>query len=109
VDDVFLAQELERLKNLNGKAAYERERNALEVVILYELVQVDREELERDDQVVSEHAVVFYLNNVVLVFRVLALQVLQNAQFYTCLVLVPLLVFYNFDRHNFASFMVETL
>ena len=49
VDDVFVSEELERLQDLNGEAAYQRQGDALEVVVLDELVKIDREELERDN------------------------------------------------------------
>lgn len=49
VDDVLVSEELERLQDLNGEAAYQRQGDALEVVVLDELVKIDREELERDN------------------------------------------------------------
>ena len=78
----------------------------MEVVVLDELVEVDREELEGDDQVVAEHAVVLDLDYVVLVVGVLLLQVLQDAQLNTRLVLVTLFVLDDFYRDDFIGFVV---
>ena len=76
VDDVLVSEELERLQDLNGEAAYQRKGDALEVVVLDELVKIDREELERDYQVVAEYAVILDLDDVVLILGVLPLEVL---------------------------------
>lgn len=46
MDDVFISQELERLEDLDGEPADQRQRHPLEVVVLDELVQVDGEEFE---------------------------------------------------------------
>lgn len=81
----------------------------MEVVVLDELVQVDREEFKRDYQVVSEHAMVLNLNYVVLVFGVLLLQVLKDAQLNTSLVLVSLLVLYYLDCDNLPSLVIQAL
>ena len=81
----------------------------MEVVVLDELVEVDREELEGDDQVIAEHAVVLDLDYVVLVVGVLLLQVLQDAQLNARLVLVTLFVLDDFYRDDFVGFVVQAL
>ena len=50
---------------------------------------------------------IFDLNDIVLVFCVLLLQMLQDVQFYTSLVLVAFFVFYDFDSDNLSCFMVH--
>ena len=109
MDHILIAEEFERLKNLNRESTDQGQRHALEIVVLDEFVKVDREEFERDDQVITEHAVVLYLNDVVLVVGVLPLQVLKDAQLYSCLVLVTLFVLNYFDCNNFIGFVVKTL
>jgi hypothetical protein len=56
---------------------------------------------------VPENAVVLNLNDVVLVFRVVLLEVLQNVKLDACLMLVSLLIFDDFDGHDLSCFMVE--
>ena len=73
MDDVFVSEELECLQHLDCEASYQRKGHSLEVVVLDELVEVDREELEGDDQVGPEGAVVEDLDDVVCVVGVLVL------------------------------------
>lgn len=107
MDNVLILEELERLKDLDGKAADQRQRNSLEVVVLYELVKVNREELERYDQVVSKEAVVLNLYDIVLVLWVLLLQMLQNSKLYSCLMLVSLFVLDDLDSNDLSSLMIH--
>ena len=58
VNDLLLPQKLERLQDLNSESTDERERDALEVVVLNEFVQVDREQLKRYHQVLAEDHIV---------------------------------------------------
>ena len=81
----------------------------MEVVVFDELVEVDREELERDDKVVPENAVILYLNDVILIFLVLFLEVLEDAKLDTCLMLVSLLIFDNLHGNDFSCFVVQAL
>ena len=78
----------------------------MEVVVLDELVEVDREELEGDYQVVAEHAVVLDLDYVILIVGVLLLKVLQDAQLNARLVLITLFVLDDFYRDDFVGFVV---
>ena len=91
---------------MNCESSDQRQRHALELVILDELVQIDREQFEGDDQVVAEHTMILDLNYVVLVVWVLFLQVLENVQFNACLVLVTLFVLNDFHGDNFVCFVV---
>ena len=58
---------------------------------------------------VSEQAMVFDLNDVVLIFWILFLQVLKDTQLHTRLMLVPFFVFNYLESHNFLSLMVKAL
>jgi len=58
---------------------------------------------------VPENAMIFDLDDVILILRVLLLEVLEDAKLDTCLVLVSLLVFDDFDGNNLACFVVQAL
>lgn len=58
---------------------------------------------------VTEQAMVFDLNNVVLIFWILFLQVLKDAQLHTRLMLVPFFVFYYLKSHDLLGLMVKAL
>lgn len=55
---------------------------------------------------IAENAMILDLNDVVLIFRVLLLQVLQNAELHTGLVLVPLLILDDFDGHDLVCLVI---
>ena len=106
MDNIFVAEELEGLENLYCKSSDQGQRHALEVVILNELIQIDREELKRDDQMVTEHAVVLDLDNVILIIWIVLLQVLQDAKFNTCLMLISLFVLNDLDGDNLSCLVI---
>ena len=56
----------------------------------------------------SEVAVVFNLNDIVRIFWILVLKVLQDAQLNTRLMLVPLLVLDDLDCHYLVGLVIET-
>ena len=93
---------------MNSKASDERQRDSLEVIVLDEFVEVDRKELEGDDQVGSENAMVKDLDDVICVFRILLLEVLQYLELYPCLVLVSLLILDDLDSNHLFGLVVET-
>lgn len=109
MDNVLLFQKFQRLKDLDGEAADQRERHAHEVVSFDELVQVDAEQFEAQQQVRAECAVVLDADDVVLVLRVLFLQVQHDVQFYLSLMLEFLLVSDDFDCDGLARLVVQTL
>jgi len=109
VDDLLLLQVLQCLKHLDGEPPDQRQRHSHEVVVLNELVEIDREQLKRNDQVLPETQVVFYSDDVVLVVRVFLKQVLQNLQLHLSLVLELLFVPNNFQSDYFTCFMIKTL
>lgn len=75
---VVVRLELQRLQNLNGEASDQVLRDSLEVVLFEEIVQVDREQLEGDDQVLAEDHVVLHAYNVVLVVGVGTVQEFED-------------------------------
>ena len=58
---------------------------------------------------VSEDAVVFDLNNIVLVVWVMLLQMLQNSQLHSCLMLVSLFILDDLDCYDLACLVVKAL
>jgi hypothetical protein len=70
MDDVLLSQVLKRLEYLYSEPSDQAERNALEVVVLDKLIQVNGKELERDNKVLPEHHVVLYPDYVERVVRI---------------------------------------
>lgn len=93
---------------MNSKASDERQRDSLEVIVLDKFVEVDREEFEGDDQVGSENAMVKDLDDVICVFWILFLKVLQYLKLDSCLVLVSLLILDDLDSNHLFGLMVET-
>ena len=79
----------------------------MEVIVLDEFVEVDRKELEGDDQVGSENAMVKDLDDVICVFWILLLEVLQYLELYPCLVLVSLLILDDLDSNHLFGLVVE--
>jgi hypothetical protein len=59
--------------------------------------------------VATEHTMILDLNDVVLILLVLFLQVLQDVQFDTSLMLISFLVLNDFNCHNFACLMILAL
>ena len=55
----------------------------------------------------AEDAMILDLDYIVLIFCVLLLQMLQDVQFDTSLMLVALFVLYDFDSYNFSCFMIH--
>jgi hypothetical protein len=51
MNNVLFAEKFEGVSQLEGDAAHERQRHALELVVLDELVEVDREHLKGDAHV----------------------------------------------------------
>ena len=79
----------------------------MEVIVLDEFVEVDRKELEGDDQVGSENAMVKDLDDVICVFWILLLEVLQYLELFPCLVLVSLLILDDLDSNHLFGLVVE--
>lgn len=109
MNEGLFPQVLESLKYLDGKPANQRERHSFEVVVLDELVEVDGEQLEGNDEMLPEHAVVFDSDDVVRVIRVILFQVEQDLQLDPGLVLEFLLVPDDFDGHDLAGLVVDAL
>ena len=58
---------------------------------------------------VTEHAVILDLNDVVLIVWVLFLEMLQDAEFNAGLMLIALFVFDNLESDNLASLVIKAL
>lgn len=94
---------------MNGESSNEAQRDSLKVAVLDEFVEVETEQFKCDAEMVSEHNVVFYSHNVVLIIRVIHLQVLQDLHFYLSLVLEFLLVSDDLESDELFVFMIKHL
>ena len=83
--------------------------HALEVVVLNEFVQIHAQALESNQQVLPEHHVVLHSDDVVLVMLVVVVEVLQNPELHSGLILELLLVPDDLDGHRLLGLVVETL
>ena len=107
MNDALLTQVLQSLEYLNGESSDQAERNTCEVVVLDELIEVDREQLEADHEVLPEHHVVLDANDVEGIIGVILLQVHEDLEFYSCLVLETLLVSDELNRDMLLGLVVE--
>lgn len=76
-----LVHVVKSLQDLKTEAFGQSNREALEIVILDELVQIDAEHFENDEDVTSEDELVFDAHNVLGVVVVAVSQGLQNLDF----------------------------
>ena len=55
---ILVSKVLQSLKYLNSEPPYQTESNSLEVIVLDKVVKIDREQLERDHQVLPKDYVI---------------------------------------------------
>lgn len=72
--DAVFPHEVERYQNLDCKSLDQRQTEALEVVHLYKVVKIYRQQLKYNNQVLSEHKLVELLNDVLLVVGILLVE-----------------------------------
>lgn len=108
MDNIFLLKIPQRLQNLYREPSDQWQGHTPKIISFYELVQIDRKQLERDDQMLSEVAWVFDSDDVHLVVRVVVPQVSDYVQFDLRLVFEFLFVPYDLDRNDLPCFMVFT-
>ena len=89
-----------------GKLAHQLQREAGKLVLLDQLVQVHREQLERDANVIAEGERLVAVYDVVCVLLVLLAQMLQYADLLLGLPMEALLVAHYFQRYVRAQFVV---
>lgn len=94
---------------MNCKALGERHGEALEVVVLDELVQVDAQHFERYAHVAAEREAVFYAHDVLDVVAVVVAQGLQYFDFNFALLMQLLPVLEDLDGHCFLGLVVYAL
>lgn len=70
MDHVVFFQELEGVEQLDGEASHQTERQSFKVVQFEEFVQVDTHQFKGDAQVLPEDHIVFHMNDVHGVIRV---------------------------------------
>jgi|694.fasta_scaffold62407_2 hypothetical protein len=91
---VIVSLKFQSLQNLNRKPSYQRKANALEVVILDKLIQVNRQKLKRYQQMLSEDFKINHPYYVILVFTIFVIKELQNTKLNTRLILESFFVSY---------------
>ena len=83
---------VKRHQNLDGKSANKTFWNSLEVVHLYEFVEIHGEHLKAEDQMLSEDESFDYSDDVFLIVRVSCLEFFENAGFNKTLLVQSLFV-----------------
>lgn len=70
MDDIVFSHEVQRDQNLNSESFDQTEAEALKVVHLDEVVQIDTQQFECDHQMLSKYELVQHFNDVFLIFWV---------------------------------------
>jgi hypothetical protein len=81
VNDASLLDEVEGLENLDRNPPNKREAEAFEAVLLHEFVEVDRQQLKLDENVVSELESSNHPHNVAGIFVICFIQILEDRRF----------------------------
>lgn len=109
VYDSVLVERVQALQQAVRELADELQRESLELVLLYQLVQVDRQQLECDACVVSERERIEHVDHVHRVVLVLLAEVLQDTDLLLRLAVEALLVTYHLERDILALLVVVRL
>jgi hypothetical protein len=104
-----LRQSVQTLEQTVRELPHELKAEALERVLLYQLVQVDREQLERDAHVTPEREVVQHVNDVHGVVLVLLPEVFEDPHLLLCLIEEAQLIPDHLKRDELARLVVEHL
>lgn len=102
---VFLI--FQSLKYLDGKSADQTLRYTLEIVVLDKFIQIYAQAFKSYYQVFSKQHITFDSNDVVGVVFVMMVQIFQDFEFDTCLILELLFIPYYFESHHFFRFVIE--
>lgn len=105
----MLSEILESVKKLDGEPPDQTQTQSFKIVKLQEVVEVDAHQFEGDAEMLSEDDVVLHVNDVHRVFLVVLSQILEDLQLHSSLVVVLLLVLYDFDGHFFLTLVIEAL
>lgn len=108
VDDAESLHVFKGTHELNGKPSYETFLETSIVVHLYEFIQIQTVQVECHAEMVSENKVVLYLNDALLVFRVILFDQQKKLGLNGSLVIVLLLILNEFHSHHLLCFVVET-
>ena len=104
--NIVLIEIVQAYQYLDGKPLDQVQGEALEMIHLDELIQIDREDLERDHQMLSEDELVESPDNIFLVFRILVVEVLDQLCLNQTLFVETLFVFQYFQGNILALLMV---
>lgn len=109
VDDFVPVEGVETLEQRVRELAHQLEAEALELVLLDELVQIDGQQLERDAHVRAEREVVVHVDDVHGIVLVLLAEVLEDADLLLRLPMEALLVAHHLERHVLVQLVVVGL
>ena len=90
--NVELLHVMERDKYLNGESADEPFRDALEVVHLDELVQVHRQHLEGENEMLAENESLHDSHNILLILWIVLFELVEDTCLDQTLLIQPFLV-----------------
>lgn len=106
VYDPILVEGVEALQQAVRELPHQLQREPLELVLLYQLVKVDREQLECDACMVSERERIEHMDHVHRVVLVLLAEVLQDADLLLRLAVETFLVPHHLERYVLTLFVV---
>ena len=92
-----------------GKFAHQLQTEALKLVLLYQLVEVDGEEFERDADVVAEDEAIVQVDHIHLVVLILLLEVFEDLDLLLGLSVKARLVAHHLERHVDVVLVVVSL
>lgn len=98
---------VECFKDLNGKALGEGHREALEVVILDELVQVYRQHFKPNAHMAPKSKIAFDSHNILLVFMIRVPQSFQDLDLNLTLLMQFLPILENLDSNRFFILVIK--
>lgn len=92
MNNALFSEIFECLKNLNSESPNQAQRYPDEIVVFDKLIEIYRKEFKTDNKMFPEDYIVFNSNNIESIIWVILLEMHQNFQFNTCLMLESLLV-----------------
>jgi hypothetical protein len=78
MDDSMFSLVFKGLQYLYGETSYQTQRNPIEIVVLYELIEIDAQKLKCDYKMLSEDEVFLDADDVVHVVRIVLLQITKD-------------------------------
>ena len=105
--DSMVSLEFQGLQYLDSKATDQALCHSLKLVILYKVIHIDAEALERNQEVLPEHHEVIDSDDIVLIELVVKIEVLKRLQFDTSLVFELLFISDDFHGNRSLCFVIK--